>query len=413
MRIVVLTQNFPPEIGATATRLHKMTKSLTEKGHRVTVITAMPNYPTGRIFDGYRRKIRAIDEIDGIKVVRIWIYPSQSSKSLPRFMSYASFTLSSLLVGWWGLGRQDIVLFDTPPLPLVPTGLAIGRITGAQVVMNVSDIWPEMAVQLGYPIGKVSLWALKQLESLGYRRSDIVTATTSAASAQISRRFPTIRTAVIGNGVDLRRFDPAFRSQEVRESLGAGPQDFLVGYFGLHGLFQGLDVVLEAAEKLRDRRAIKFVMVGDGPCKEALVEKAERMGLDNFCFLDLVDQNRIASLLASCDAALVPLAAEFPSTMPSKVYETLASGVPVVISAGCEGARLVEEGNAGPTFRPGDANELVDALVELESDREGLAQIRKNCRNLAERFDYERITAETETILQAVADGAAIPNFDR
>ena len=413
MRIVVLTQNFPPEVGATAARLHRMTRSLAEKGHRVTVITAMPNYPTGRIFDGYRGKIRAEDEVNGVRVVRTWAFPSKSSKFLSRFISYASFTLSSLLLGIWGLGKQDIVLFDSPPLPLVPAGLTIGWITGAQVVMNVSDIWPEMALQLGYPMGKTSLWALKRLESLGYRKSDLVTATSSAARERISRRFPDIRTAVISNGADLRVFDPAFRSQEVRESLGASPQDFLVGYFGLHGLFQGLDVVVEAAEKLRDRPTVRFVMVGDGPCKDALIESAERRGLDAISFTDLVDQERIPSFLASCDVALVPLAAEFPSTMPSKVYETLASGVPVVISSGCEGARLVEEGNAGRTFRPGDSDELAEALIELEDDRDGLAQVRRNCRDLAERFDYDRIAGHTEAILQAVVDGAAIPDFDK
>ena len=413
MRIVVLTQNFPPEVGATSARLHRMTKRLVEKGHRVTVITGMPNYPTGRVFDGYRGKIREESDVDGIRVIRTWLYPSKSSRSLLRFLSYASFTLSSLLLGTWSLRHQDIVLFDTPPLPLVPTGLAIGRITGARVVMNVSDIWPEMAMQLGYPMGRTSLWALKRLERLGYEKSDVVATTTGAARERISQRFPEVRATVISNGADLRMFDPSHRSEESREALGAGPQDFLVGYFGLHGLFQGLDVVVEVAEKLRDRQTIKFVMVGDGPCREALINLAERKGLDNLRFIDLVDQEQIPSFLASCDASLVPLAAEFPSTIPSKVYETLASGVPVVISKGCEGARLVEEGNAGRTFRPGDSDELAEALIELEDDRDELAQVRRYCRDLAERFDYDRIAVETEAILQAVVDGAAIPEFDR
>ena len=413
MRIVVLTQNFPPEVGATAARLHKMTTKLAERGHSVTVITAMPNYPTGRTFEGYRGKARMEKEVDGVRVIRTWILPSKSSKFLPRFLSYASFTLSSLILGIWGLRRQDIVLFDTPPLPLVVTGLAIGRITKGRTVMNVSDIWPEMATQLGYPIGGMSLRALELLESLGYRRADVVTATTEAARERISRRFPEVRTAVISNGADLNMFDPSHRSQEVRESLGVGPTDFLIGYFGLHGLFQGLDVVVEAADRLRDRRTIKFVLAGDGPCKESLNELAERKGLDNLRFLDLVDQDRMPSLLASCDVALAPLAAEFPGTMPSKVYETLASGVPVVISKGCEGAGLVEESNAGRTFRPGDSDELANVLVELEGDREEVEWIRKNCRHLAERFNYDRIAVENEAILQAVSDGASIPNFDR
>ena len=413
MKIVVLTQNFPPEVGATASRLHRMTKSLAGKGHRVTVITAMPNYPTGRIYDGYRGKIRAVEDMDGVRVVRTWIFPSNSSMFFPRFLSYASFTLSSLIMGIWGMGRQDIVLFDTPPLPLVPTGLVIGRLTGARVIMNVSDIWPEMALQLGYPIGRISLWALKRLESIGYRRADIVTTTNGAAKERINERFPKVRTAVISNGADLRVFDPALRSQKIRDSLGADQGDFLVGYFGLHGLFQGLHVVVEAAERVRDRRRIKFVMVGDGPCKAEIVALAEGKQLDNIRFIDLVDQESIASYVASCDVALVPLAAEFPSTVPSKVYETLASGVPVVISRGCEGARVVEEGKAGRTFRPGDSEGLARVLADLESDKNMTAQIRDNCLHIAKRFDYSRIAEETEAILQAVSDGASVPEFGR
>ena len=413
MKIVVLTQNFPPEVGATAARLQRMTRSLAERGHQVTVITAMPNYPTGRVFDGYRGKVRSVEEADGVRVVRTWSFPSKSSNSLLRLISYASFALSSLLLGIRGLGRQDIVLFDTPPLPLVPTGLVMGRVTGARVVMNVSDIWPEMAMRLGHGVGRLSMWALKRLERLGYEKSDIVTTTTGAARERISRRFPHVRTAVISNGADLKMFDPSLRSQEVRDSLDVKPEDFLVCYIGLHGMFQGLEVVLEGAEKMRENRAIKFVMIGDGPRKEALKDLASRKNLDNLKFLDLVDSERIPSILASCDAALVPLAAEFPGTMPSKVYETLASGVPVVISAGCEGARVVEQGKAGLTFRPGNAMELAEALAYLKANKEETALMRKKCRELACHFDYDRIAEQTESFLLAIADGSAIPSNER
>ena len=413
MRIVVLTQNFPPEVGAKSARLYKMTNRLAEMGHYITVITAMPNYPTGRTFDGYRGKICSRDESDGVRVIRTWILPSKSSKSLPRFISYTSFAMSSLLLGAWRLGRQDIVLFDTPPLPLVPTGLTLGRITRAKVIMNVSDIWPDIAIRLGGPIGRVPMWVLKRLERLGYEKSDVVAATTDTARQQIVRQFPQVRTTVIGNGADLRMFSPSLRSQEVRHSFGVGPDDFLVGYFGLHGLFQGLEVVVETAEKLRDRPRITFLMAGDGPCRDDLIELARRKRLDNIHFLGLLPWQRIPSILASCDAGLVPLAADFPGTTPSKVYETLAAGVPVVISKGCESADLIERENAGRTFRPGDSDELADALIHLAADSDELARIRHNCRILAETFDYDRIAVQIEAILTAVADDAPIPEFDR
>ena len=154
-------------------------------------------------------------------------------------------------------------------------------------------------------------------------------------------------------------------------------------------------------------------MVGDGPRKDDLIALARQKRLDNIRFLGLLPWQRIPAILASCDAGLVPLAAEFPGTTPSKVYETLASGVPVVISKGCESADLIERENAGRTFRPGDSGELAGALIDLHADPGELARIRASCRSLAERFDYDRIALEIEAILTAVVSGDPIPEFDR
>ena len=352
MRIVVLTQNFPPEVGAKSARLYKMTSRLAERGHRVTVITAMPNYPTGRTFDGYRGKIRSEDEADGVRIIRTWILPSKSPKALPRFMSYTSFAMSSLILGAWGLGRQDIVLFDTPPLSLVPTGLAIGRVTGARVIMNVSDIWPDVAIRLGDLIGRVPMWVLRRLERLGYEKSDVVAATTDTARQQIVRQFPQVRTTVISNGADLRMFSPSLRStgspRLIRRRTG-----------GLLGRL------------LRTARAVPGTRSRNRGRREA--ERPTGASLSLWWETDPVRmilsrwQSESASTTSASSACCpgnayrrswppatpdsCPLAAEFPGTMPSKVYETLASGVPVVISKGCESADLIEHENAGRTFR--------------------------------------------------------------
>ena len=174
-----------------------------------------------------------------------------------------------------------------------------------------------------------------------------MTTTTCTAREQINRRFPQVNTAVISNGVDLDLFRPSLRSEDVRSSLGVGPDDFLVGYCGLHGLFQGLEVVVETAARLAGNPGIKFVMVGDGPSKRSLVSLAESQGVTNLRFEDTVPRPMVASILASCDAAVAPLAAELPGTMPSKVYEALASGVPLVVTRGCEAEGLVNEHGVG------------------------------------------------------------------
>ena len=412
MKITVLTQNFAPEMGATATRLFELTTRLAARGHTVTVVTAMPNYPTGRVFEGYRGRLRIEEEIAGVRVVRTWVRPSESARPFPRLLSYLSFMSSSMLLGWKGLGRQDVVLFDSPPLFLVPAGLALGRITGGRVIMSVSDIWPDVAVRLRLPLGGPTLWFLRGLEKLGYDGSDAVVTPTSVARDQIARRFPRVKTAVVSNGVDLGQFRPSRRSDEVRRSFGAGPDDFLVGYCGLHGLFQGLEVVVEAADRLKGHPGIKFLMVGDGPSKRPLVSLANTRGVTNVRFEDTVPRSVVASILASCDAAVVPLAAELPGTMPSKVYEALASGVPLIVSKGCEAEALVNEHGVGRAFTPLDADELAAVVVEMANHTGGTEEMSRRARDLSRRFNLDQIASRAEAVLDAVASGKALPDLE-
>ena len=413
MKIVVLTQNFAPEMGAKATRLFELTTRLAARGHTVTVVTAMPNYPTGRVFEGYRGRLRVEEEMDGVRVVRTWVRPSDSARPLPRLVSYLSFMSSGMFLGWRGLGRQDVLLFDSPPLFLVPAALALGRIAGARVAMNVSDIWPDVAVRLGLRMGGLTLRSLRALERWGYGASDVVLTPTPAARDQIAMRFPHVRSAVVSSGVDLDLFRPSLRSDEVRRSLGAGPDDFLVGYCGLHGLFQGLEAVVEAADLLRGHRAIRFVMVGDGPSKASLVSLADAKGVPNLRFEDTVPRSTVASILASCDAAVVPLAAELPGTMPSKVYEALASGVPLIVSQGCEAEALVNEHEVGRTFAPLDSEELASAVIELADHTGGTGEMGRRARELAGQFDLDQVTSRAEAVLMAVSSGNPLPVSER
>jgi glycosyltransferase involved in cell wall biosynthesis len=374
------------------------------------VLTAMPNYPAGRVFDGYRRKLRARDEIDGVRVVRTCIWPSNSSRALPRLLSYLSFVVSSVLLGAWGLGKQDLLLFESPPLFLVPSGWLLGKLKRCPVIMNVSDIWPDIIVRMGYGEGGASIKAMEALERFGYRHSDVVALTNPGAMRQIAERFPDVTTTVISNGADIERFRPELANAEARASLGAAEGDLLVGYFGLHGLAQGLEAVVDAADKLRSDPRVKVVLVGDGPTKADLVARAENLGLDNLRFFDPVPKPEVPPLLASCDVALVPLGVRLPGTMPSKIYETLAAGVPVVAAKGCEAESLVGEFDVGRVFEPLDAEELAAAVAELLSGEVDRGAMSERCVALAARFSRDLIAARTDRILQAVANGAELPD---
>lgn len=409
MKILIVTQYFPPEIGAPQARLFELAVRLVGMGHEVTVLAAMPNYPTGRVFDGYRWKPRTTERIDGVKVVRTALYPSISSRMIPRMVSYISFALSAVLFGAWGLGRQDVSIVESPPLFLAPSGWLISKLKKARFVLMVSDIWPDILLRMGYRASSPGVRLMLKLEGWAYRRSDAVALTNPGAMKQISDRFPEVRTTVISNGVDTNFFSPARSNEQSRSELGAGPTTFLVGYCGLHGLAQGLDSVIDAAEILKGWPNIRVVMIGDGPVKQDLKVRAKKLGLENLHFLERRAKSEMPSIVASCDAILVPLGARMPGTMPSKVYEALAAGTPPIVARGCEGAILIETFNCGLTFDPMDAEGLAEAIIRLFEDPELLSGMRKRAVALAQRFDRDVIAERTTCVLEAIAAGRPLP----
>ena len=348
--------------------------------------------------------MRVEEQIEGVQVVRTWLKPSNSARTFPRLVSYFTFAATSLLFGITGMGRRDIVFIESPPLFLVLPGLLIGRMAKARIVMNVSDVWPETGLRIGLQMRRVPLLLLERLERLGYEKSDLVTATTPKASESIAERFPQVATAVIPGGTDVDLFRPSRRSHALRASLALDEGGTLVGYCGLHGLFQGLEVMVRAAQAFRDDPNIKFVLAGDGPTKAMLVELAKASGLDNVVFKPPLPRDEVGELVASFDLALVPLAAELPGTMPSKVYETLACGVPLIVCEGCEAATLVTDLGLGRVVPPRDVDALVDAIEDLLGDPAELKRIGRKARDLAKRYDIDDVARGAEATFAALVD---------
>jgi glycosyltransferase involved in cell wall biosynthesis len=412
MRITILTQYFPPEMGAPQARLSELALRLQERGHEMSIITAMPNYPTGKVFKEYRKRIFCSESLNGMKVIRLPIIPTKSTNLIIRLTSYMSFVATSLLMGTWFVGKQDILMVESPPLFLGLSGLPMSRLTRSKMVLMVSDIWPDVAIRMGDIIGDRQARILEKLEGFIYRYSACVAVTNPGAVEQIKSRFPKVNCGVISNGVDTKLFDHRLRSESIRREFGIQPGQFAAGYCGLHGMFQGLEVVIEAAAKLRDNRNIRFVMIGDGPTKESLMAKAEEIGLTNIAFYPKQPKNRMPGIIASMDASLIPLAASLPGTMPSKVYEALASGIPIVVTAGCEADQLVRRYNVGKVFDPADSEQVAAAITQLASDQNQLMQIRGSSTELARRFDRNKITELAEELILAVAHGRPLPKVE-
>lgn len=408
MNIGILTEYFPPEMGAPQARLYELAVRLQQRGHQITVLTAMPNYPTGRVFKEYRWRVLAREDMNGLKVIRTPIFPSKSSNLLVRLLSYMSFVASSFLLGTWLMGRQDILIVESPPLFICLSSIPMSWLTRSRMVFMVSDIWPDVAVRVGM-IGGKKVKILEALEAFAYRHSDCVALTNPGAVEQVRSRFPEVPCSVISNGVDTSFFRPDLKSEALRAELGIKPGQFAAGYCGLHGLFQGLDVVVEAAKQLRDDSRIVFVMVGDGPSKESLVAKAKAEGLTNILFHPRQPKDRMPAILASMDASLIPLSASLPGTMPSKVYEALAAGVPIIVTAGCEAEELVRRYETGRLFAAGHGKQLADGIQELSVDPALCERFRKNCLELSKRFDRSRIAQQTEQLLMTIVNGEPMP----
>jgi glycosyltransferase involved in cell wall biosynthesis len=390
MRFGILTQYYPPEMGAPQARLSELAARFVDHGHEVTVLTAMPNYPTGKIRPGYGGLFRR-DAMEGVGVKRCWIYPSNSVHRLPRLASYASFVASSTALGAFMLPRPDYFLTESPPLFLGISGYVLARLKRARWIFNVSDLWPESAVRLGMIGRGAALELAERLEAWCYRKAWLVSGQSVGILADIHARFPGVPTYHLSNGVDTTMFTPEARQPALRCGLG-DPDECVVMYAGLHGIAQGLDQVLETAYRIDSQLRTRFVFVGDGPEKRGLIGKARDLGLRNVSFLDPVPRQDIPALLNAADIAVVPLKLDLPGAVPSKLYEAMAVGIPIVFVGEGEPAAIVRETKSGLVVRPGNVSDLEAAVRRLAADPEFRAECGNNGRRAAiERFDRRRI----------------------
>ncbi|NOT61803.1 MAG: glycosyltransferase family 4 protein [Acidobacteria bacterium] len=383
MKFTILTQYYLPEIGAPQARLSALVAGLLARGHEVTVLTALPNYPLGKIYAGYSG-FYCEETIQGAKVLRTFIYPTQKVAFIPRITSYLSFTLSSLLIGAIKLPASDYLLVESPPLFLGFTAYILSKLKRAKFIFNVSDLWPESAVQLGVLapdslMHRVSL----AIEKFCYHQSWLVTGQSRGIIEDIQQRFPDCHVFHLSNGVDTKLFVPTVGQSDDSTCTAT--------YAGLHGIAQGLDQIISAAELLRTENC-RFVLVGDGPEKQELKARAQRAALNNVAFLDSKPKNEIPSLLASADILLVTLKKYIPGAVPSKLYEAMACGKPVIFVGEGEGATIVKENNTGLVVIPGDITGLADALRRLSREPALRAELGNNGRQTAvSHFDRQNI----------------------
>lgn len=401
MHFTLLSQYYPPEIGAPQARLSELAAHLVRRGHTVTVLTGMPNYPRGRIQTGYGG-ILMREHKDGIELIRTFIFASQKTRFIYRMANYLSFVFSSAIAGTFLLRPTDYLMVESPPLFLGLTAIWLSKLRRARLIFNVSDLWPESAVQLGVLRRESkSFRASLLLEKLCYDQAWLVTGQSRSILTDIERRFPARPTFHLSNGVDTKKFSPSRRTEGARAML-TGHAACVVLYAGLHGLAQGLEQILDAADLLRNETKVRFVLIGDGPKKSQLRNDARERNLSSISFWDSRSAAEMPELIAGADIVLVPLKQYIPGAVPSKLYEAMSSARPVILVAEGEAAEIVHRHKAGIVVQPGHIDGLVKAIQRLYGDSELRRVLGENGRRAAEQnFDRAKIANQFITHLEA------------
>jgi glycosyltransferase involved in cell wall biosynthesis len=371
LRIIIASQYFPPEIGATQTRMQAFAEYLAARGHQVTVICEFPNHPHGVIPAHYRGRLVEDDQTNPYRILRVWVKADPEKTTASRMAFYLSYMALATAIAPRA-GRADVVIATTPPLFVGAAGLAIARMNLAPLVLDVRDLWPAAAAGLNEISTGCTLQVAEALERRLYKRAAGVVAVTRPFCEHIDRiRRRAPRTVFIPNGT-LKRFF-ALPDGNARAKLGIDANRFLVTFAGTHGIAQALPATLEAAAHAD---GIHFAFVGEGPAKNALVASARERGLENVSFHQQVPIENVPPLLAASDALLVPLSAHptFVSFVPSKLFDFMAAGRPVILSARGEAARIVERAGAGVVIQPENPKALASAAQWLaEHPREAEA----------------------------------------
>ena len=376
----------------------------------MTVITCQPNFPRGEIFPGYRNRLFQREEIDGIKVVRIWSYISANQGFLKRTLDFISYAFGAFLTGVFF--KADIILATSPQFFTAVAGGLLSKVKRTPWIMEVRDLWPESIKAVGALSGDTPTYrVLERLELWLYRQARAVVVVTDAFKTNLEERgVPEEKIHVVKNGVDLSRFQPQPKDRRLVEELGLQDK-FVLGYIGTHGMAHALDFILRSAAHLRDGH-IHIVLLGDGAEKENLVALHDKLKLTNVTMLPFVAKSEVARYISVLDVALVNLKRSdtFKTVIPSKIFENAALLKPILLGVEGESKGIVEAYGAGLTFEPENQDEFIQRTEQLYRDPAGYAKLQEGCKELALDFDRKRLADRMlHTIYEVTEEAVPYP----
>jgi glycosyltransferase involved in cell wall biosynthesis len=383
VKITFFCQYFPPEMGAPSARTFEHARHWASFGHDVTVITGFPNHPTGMMRPEYQGYFVKRENVEGIDLLRTWVYCAPNKDFFKRILNFLSFFFSSLVLGSLMTGRPDVVVGTSPQFFCAVAAYLLSVVKRAPFIFEVRDIWPQSAVELGALKNPLIIKILEAIELHLYRRAAlIVVVAESTRSYLTGKGISSEKITTVPNGVDPKDLTSAdMKPEQIREKFGLG-DDFVVSYIGTHGMSHALDVVLRAAERLKEDPKIHFLFVGEGAEKEDLMRLAADLNLDNVTFINEQPRERLLAFYRASDVSIVPLKRLpiFEKVLPSKLFELMGAGCPMICSVEGEAAQLVRSAAAGLCIEPENTKALIEAINRLQSDEALRKQLGSNGR---------------------------------
>ncbi len=364
MKILLLTQWYPPEPQKVVSDL---AESLHARGHDITVLTGFPNYPSGKLYPGYRLRLCRRETMNGLPIIRVPLFPDHSRSGVKRALNFISFALSCIFLGLWKIPRVDLVYVIHPPLTIGLPAWFLSRILRVPFVYEIQDMWPETLRATGMVNSERVLGLLGRFAKWVYRRAAAIRVISPGFRQNLIRKgVAAEKIHVISNWVDTDFYRPESPDAATAKRLGLSGKINIV-YAGTIGMAQGLDTILEAADLLHDRRDVQFVLAGDGTDLARLKEAVHTRGLTNVIFLGRLPAEEMPRIYALADVLLIHLRDDplFRITIPHKVFTYMASGKPVLAAVAGDVASVIESAEAGLTCAPGDAAALASAAREL------------------------------------------------
>jgi glycosyltransferase involved in cell wall biosynthesis len=408
MHILFLTDNFPPESNAPASRTYEHACEWVKVGHQVTIITCAPNFPKGRVFEGYKNKLWQTEDMEGIRVIRVGTYITSNEGFIKRILDYMSFMLSGFVAALF-VRRVDIVIGTSPQFFTVCAAWAASSLKRRPFIFELRDIWPESVRAVGAMQSSKTLDMFEAIEMFLYRRASRIISVTHSFKDTLARRgINPEKIHVVTNGVDPARFSPMQKEPELLSSLRLEGK-FVVGYIGTLGMAHALETLLETAAILKqtpEASDVRILLLGDGAEREKLIARARDMDVDNVVFLPSVPKTMVARYWSLLDVSVVHLRKTdlFKTVVPSKIFECMAMGLPILHGVEGESANIIEKSSAGLLFEPENPRELASQIIELQSNSSLRESLSKNGVLAIQSYDRKTLAQRMLSIFQSVSN---------